>query len=62
MGLNYTDWPNHEAYHPEYAKIHDAETKGYQEMTTGKNLDVNAVCEEVQKEAQALLDEWWKSH
>jgi multiple sugar transport system substrate-binding protein len=59
--LDYTDWPNHEAYHPQYAKIHDAETKGFDSMNTGKNLDVNAICEEVQKEAQALLDEYWKN-
>ena len=29
---------------------------------SGKNLDVNAVLDAAQTEAQKLLDEYWKTH
>jgi multiple sugar transport system substrate-binding protein len=61
--LDYADvTPNHEAWHPEYAKINDIATKANDLIMTGENLDVNAVLNDANKEAQALLDEYWKTH
>jgi len=61
--LDYADvHPNHEAWMPEYAKIINAATTASDLVMTGKNLDVVAVLNDAQKEAQALLDDYWKSH
>jgi multiple sugar transport system substrate-binding protein len=59
--LEYTDTPNHEAYHPAYAQIHDAAANAYSQIMSGTNLDINSLMDGLDKEVQTLLDEYWKS-
>jgi multiple sugar transport system substrate-binding protein len=59
--LDYTDNPNHEKYKPEYTKINDLIANMETELSSGKNLDTNAMLEKANKEAQGLLDEYWKN-
>jgi multiple sugar transport system substrate-binding protein len=61
--LDYADGtPNHEAWFPEYSKINDIVTNAVALVMTGEKLDVNAVLNDANKESQALLDEYWKTH
>jgi multiple sugar transport system substrate-binding protein len=60
--LDYLETTNHESWRPEYTKLNDIAAKASDNIASGKNLDVNAVMDEAQKEAQALLDEYWKTH
>lgn len=60
--LDYSEKVNHESWRPQYTKINDIATKAMEQIGTGQNLDVNAVLTAADKEAQALLDEYWKTH
>jgi multiple sugar transport system substrate-binding protein len=60
--LDYTEIINHESWRPEYTKINDIAANAQDQIISGKNLDVNAVLDTAQTEAQQLLDEYWKTH
>jgi multiple sugar transport system substrate-binding protein len=59
--LNYIDKPNHESWTPAYTKINDAMNNANDQIMTGKNLDVQAVMDNVNTEVQGYLDEYWAS-
>ena len=60
--LDYADFPNHEAWKPAYTKINDAMLLASGEVINGTNLDVKAVLDAANAEAQKLLDEYWVAH
>ncbi len=57
--LNYIDMPNHETWRPGYTKIYDAIGKAMEKISTGTNTDVQVVLDELNAEAQTILDEYW---
>ena len=56
---NYLDQPNHEAWMPEWGRIHDAVDTAYSLVSSGENLNVQEVLDNLNAEAQGYLDEWW---
>jgi len=60
--LDYADFPNHEAWKPAYTKINDAMNLASDAVRNGENMDVKAVLDTANAEAQKLLDEYWASH
>lgn len=59
--LDYVETKNHEGWRPQYTKINDVVANASGKISSGENLDVDAVLEEADKEVQALLDEYWSS-
>ena len=59
--IPYLDDPQHEKWIPEYARMNDAidTTEGL--VSSGENLNVQEVMDNLQAEVQAMLDEYWAS-
>ena len=58
--INYMDKPNNEAWVPNYKKVWDAMENFQTGITTGKITDVNKASDDLNKEVQGYLNEYWK--
>ena len=59
--LNYADSPNHESWKPAYVAINDLIQKAWDTIMSGQDLDVKAVMDTANEQAQKLLDDYWAS-
>jgi len=57
---NYLDQPNHESWMPEWNRIHDAVDAAWGLISSGENLNVQEVLDNLNAECQGYLDEWWE--
>jgi len=60
--LDYVETVNHESWKPNYARVNDVMDRAKGELTSGTNLDVEAVLQAADTEIQALLDEYWTAN
>jgi multiple sugar transport system substrate-binding protein len=61
--INYMDAsPNNESWVPNYNKVFDATENAMSLITTGKNKNVLEVMDNLNKEVQGYLDEYWAAH
>jgi multiple sugar transport system substrate-binding protein len=60
--LDYVETVNHEAWKPNYARVNDVMDRAKGEISSGTNLDVEAVLQAANDEIQQLLDEYWAAN
>lgn len=58
----YADNPNNEAWVPNFGKVWDAMEGAMANVISGLSEDTDEVAEELNKEVQGYLDEYWASH
>jgi multiple sugar transport system substrate-binding protein len=57
--IDYLDNPNHEAYMPEWGRIHDVMENAFGEVYVGQIEDPQAVLDQANQDIQDILDEYW---
>ncbi len=60
--IDYMDNPNYESWIPNYGKVFDATEHAMELVVTGENKDVKAILDDLNKEVQGYLDEYWAQH
>lgn len=60
--LDYVETYNHESWKPNYSKVNDAMNTAWGHISSGDNLDVEAVMKAAHEEVQKLLDEYWAAN
>jgi multiple sugar transport system substrate-binding protein len=56
----YPDQPNHESYMPDWTRINDAVDAAWGLVSSGENLNVPEVLDDLNAECQGYLDAWWE--
>ena len=59
--IEYADYPQHEQWIPNFAKIDDAQERTLETMVTGENTNVQELMDNLNAEVQGYLDEYWAS-